>query len=677
MIVKESIKRRSICCVKGPDYNGRIWLKRLADIDENGRIVSYDFDPDQPMVYDNRNKLFWKDGPTDEGHIGVWDWTAIPNQNDSEKDYIESHFDSRESPIVIIEVSKAYSIEDLVKYLKDGITATISTGRTMFSCRVMSGRYEAVLCDIGALNVEGSIVKLKPNVVSLDVYSFGDNAIYTEKNLDFYKYMKVGEADRKILTKSHMDIIKEIILRRASWSVAKQNGLSKAEWKSFKDFIGNITNDSMYIEIAEACDCENAEAQRMINDFIESADKLIEDGDFDDEILARIVDKNAGLRKSCEKIAEENWEAQNQEKIKERTKEIEKIQADISDGEQQKKQIVSDIEDEKKKLEKIQAEVEHYDNLGESIKEKLKVRIEEARKEAADFLSELFMFMPVADGISPSNSTETVCEEAFHEGVICADGENANYVDSIESIADELVEAGVERRYITSLATYMFSVYTNFSHLLLAGPNAESIANAFSIGMFGRYPGILDCSSTYSTLAIENINKSENEVVLIKDAFGAQWRDAVMNLLSEKKKFFILICPYAEDLVIEPKGLFNYVLPLFTETVVVENPSNRFVGKKIAANYEKYERRKEKPLYSEFLKKTNSNMLFSNKMRRIITDLHYLDKNADNIVDYMFLLFPYAYITGCGNVFAEVLKKENMSDSAKVDYMIRYLGEDE
>lgn len=678
MIVKENIKRRSICSVKAPNFYGqKRLLIRLADIDEKGRIVSYDFDPDQPRVFDNRNRIFWYDGPEEEGFIGIWDWSAIPNFSDGDKDYIESHFDSSESPIVVIEVSKAYSLEDLVKYLKTGITANIYSGRTMFACRLMNGSYEAVLCDIGALDVEGNSVKLKTSIASLDVYIFDDNAIYVEKNIEFYKYMKVGEPERKILTKSHTDIVKEIILQRASWSVAKQNGLSKADWKSFKDFIGNITNDSMYIEIAEACDCGKAEAQKMVNDFIESADTLIDEGDIDDEILAGIVEKNEPLRKSCEKLVEENWEAKNQEKIKEKTKELDQILKDISEGEQQKKKIDTDIENEKKKLAKILADVAQYDNLGNSIKEKVQVKIEEARKDAADFLSELVMLSPVAGNTSQTTGTSIADDEAYYEGSECADGENANYQEVIESITDELGESGVEGRYITSLATYMFSAYTNHAHLLLAGPNAESIANAFSIGMFGRYPGVLDCGNKYCKSAIEAIDNSVDEVIIVKNAFAAEWRDAVTSLLSEKNKFFILMCPYAEDLVIEPRGLFNYVLPLFTETVVVEYPRNKFVGKKLSANYEKYERRKEKSLYGDFLKKINANVLFTNKIQRVITDLHYLDKNADNVVDYMYLLFPYAYITGCGDAFVDALKSANTAEADKVEFMIKYLGEEE
>ena len=70
-------------------------------------------------------------------------------------------------------------------------------------------------------------------------------------------------------------------------------------------------------------------------------------------------------------------------------------------------------------------------------------------------------------------------------------------------------------------------------------------------------------------------------------------------------------------------------------------------------------------------------MLLTNKMQQVLTDLHYLDKNADSVVDYMYLLFPYAYIAGCGDAIAEALKSKNMADIDKVEFMIKYLGEEE
>lgn len=669
-----SIKRRSICRVKAPNYNGVRWLKRMADVDERGRIVAYDFDPDQPMIFGNRNRIFGKDGPKDEGFIGIWDWTAIPSLSSSYKDHIESYYDSSESPIEIIEISKAYSVEDLVSCLKSGVTTIPSCERVMFVHKPIHEKYGAVLCEKEMLEVSNTYVTLKSEVASLNVYYFDGQSIFTTKFINFYHFLNVGEPDQVILTKPHSDIVKEIILRRASWSVAKQNGLSKRDWKMFKDFIGNLSDESIYQEIAGLCSCSKADAKKYLEDFISDADSKINEGDIDSEILSNLVEKNDRLRLVCEKLVKENWEANNQEKIKEKLEELEHVAKELAEQIDKRDAIEKGIEKEKKKLEKIIEDVSHYETLCNSVKSKVRDKIDEARKDVAEFISQLAMLSPVNSMANPVHTSTEEFNITYTTGDECFDGEIETFTDAIDSIVDELGESGVEGHYISSLAIYMFSAYTNHAHLLLAGPNGESIANAFSIGLFGKYAAVFDCNQKYDKKAIDIMMSSDDEVVIIKNPLCAEWRDAIMNLLIGNSKFLILLNPFSEDLSIEPKGLFNYVLPLFTETIINDSVRDKFIGKKQATSYEKYERRKEKPMYRDFLKKLNTTPLLTNRIQRVLTDMHYLDKEADNTVDYLYVFFPYAYITGMGSVFVEKIREDNKIDSEKADYMCKCFG---
>ena len=61
---------------------------------------------------------------------------------------------------------------------------------------------------------------------------------------------------------------------------------------------------------------------------------------------------------------------------------------------------------------------------------------------------------------------------------------------------------------------------------------------------------------------------SEDEIVIVKNPFAAEWVDDVIHMVEESNKFFVLVTPFVEDLLIEPKGIFNYVQPLFTESFV-------------------------------------------------------------------------------------------------------------
>lgn len=673
MLENDTIKRRSICSVKV--YNGIRRLKRIGDIDANGKIVTYDFDPDEPKVFDNRNSIFWKDGPDTEGFIGIWDWSAIPNLNSPGKDYIESRYDPSESPIQIIEISKAYSVDSLIECLKEGIPSIPMSERVMFVKKPVYGKYEGALCEKKDLDISNVCSKLSVDVTALNVYDFEEQDIFVEKDIEFYKYLNIDSPKRIVLTKSHSDIIKEIVLKRASWSVAKQNGLSKTDWKLFKNFMGNISDDSIYQEIASSCNCGKTEAKKYLEDFISIADTKINEGDIDSNVLAKIVENNSELRESCEKLVESNWETKNQALIKEKKDELERVSKEIFEQEKKKKEVELKIEEEKNKLEKIIEDVTQYERLGNSVKLKVQEKIEEARKDATEFISQMVMLSPANIAVKTNLTNSSGTYSAYISGNECFDGEIVTYSEAIESIIDELGEAGVEGHYITSFATYMFSAYTNHAHLLLAGPNGESIANAFSIGMFGKYAGILDCNKNYSDNAVQELINSEDEVIIIKNPLCAEWRDTVMSLLIGNRKFLILLSPLAEDLIVEPKGLFNYVLPVFTESIINAGVRNQFVGKRQSTDYEKYDRRKEKPLYGELLKRININNLITNRIQCVLTDLHYLDKEADATVDYLYVLFPYMYITGLAETFAEKIKNEKKIDGEKMDYMLRYFGE--
>jgi hypothetical protein len=678
MTGNEKLVRRSVCSITAPDYNGKIWLKRLGDIDENGRMIPFNFDPEQSKVFDNRNRIFWNDGPDVEGTIGIWDWSAIPNLTSPGTDYIQSHFDSNVSPIQIIEISGAYTLNELLDALKDGVADVSRVERIMFIYQQSHGNYEGVLCEKKHIeNVAGKL-KLAKSVVSLDVYKFDDKSIFTTKGIEFYKYINPGDSDNVILTRTHSDIIKEIIIRRASWSVAKQNGMSKANWKMFKTFIDMLSDDSIYNEISSLCNCTKDEAKKYLKDFVEMADRAIEESDIDREILVQIIEGSESLRKMCEAPIEAAWEERNRVAIEDKLKELDKIEDEIKSRAEKKKTIEHEIEEAKKQLQKIVDESAEYEKMGDAVKDKVKFKIEEARKDAAEFISQMIFntsSSPIITNEKRVGARNLVQENnAYFIGAECNEGEISSYTEALESIADEMGEAGVQSQYVTSLAAYIYSAYTNRVHLIIAGPNAISIANAFSIGLCGKYAGVLDCSVDYSKDAIKQVLSSEDEIIIVKNPFAAKWIDDVIHLVEESNKFFVLVTPFVEDLLIEPKGIFNYVQPLFTESFVAYRARMKYLGKKQSEGFEKYERRKEKPLYGELLSDFKVNGFQKNKVQRILTDMHYLDKDSNATEDYMYVLLPYAYLTRQEDVLIEKIKTENQIDSKIQRFIINYLG---
>lgn len=674
MYEERRIERQSLCRVLGKDHNGQRWLKRLGDI-QNGIIEEHEYNEEEPKIFDNRKRIYWKNGPEDEGFVGVWNWSAIPNKNGEDKDYVESYYDASQRPIEIILLPQVNSAEKVVECLKEGISKLPTCELVLFSCKLSNNEYEGVLCEKTKLEISDTGTEINADVTSLPVYWFRDQSIHKTKTQLFYKYMNLGIPDRKVLTRLETEVIKEVILRHASWSVAKQYSISKNNWKLFREFVGNISDESMYQEICGLLACGEDEARRYVDEFITQADSAVEMGDIERSVLVKIINNNVELKTECERIAEKNWQKNNQEKIKTALDELKKLKEEIAIQEREKESSIQDVKKEKQKLEQLLENIAQYETVEKNIKAKVQKKIEDARDDIAEFVSQIVVFS--SGSITASTSNASSSEEFYICGSNCYEGEISTYEEAIESIEDELCEAGIEGRYIISFASYLFSAYMNNSSILLAGPNGESIANAFSVAMFGKYAGILDCSQKYSRKIIADMLSSDDQVVIVKNPFNTDWLSNITGLLSEGKKFYFVLNTFAEDLVIEPKGLFNYVLPFFTETIVNNVPRNKFMGKIQSADFKNYEKQNEKPVYAEYLRKVNAGKLLTRRIQSILTDLHHLDKDADSTVDYMYLFFPYAYVTGNGAEFANKVNREKNIDDEKREYMLNYLGENQ
>lgn len=59
-------------------------------------------------------------------------------------------------------------------------------------------------------------------------------------------------------------------------------------------------------------------------------------------------------------------------------------------------------------------------------------------------------------------------------------------------------------------------------------------------------------------------------------------------ILSNKDIFYIATHPYAEDIQVEPKSLYGFILPLFTEFFVDNKASGKYYGGYFADDFKPY-----------------------------------------------------------------------------------------
>ena len=674
MITYEDMECKSIGIIVH-DNQGRLVISRMGDIEEDGSISPFFVNKEFPPIFNNRNQIYWKDGPTEEGLVGIWNWTAVPRTNDSEKDYVEAHYSANEQPIEVYELSSVNTEKALVKKLVEGIQFKPCCQKVVFCFATSNRYYSGVLCEVSSLETYSNELKLSKDVIALPLCDFTKDDLFSYKSLKFIKYIGKTFSSKKYFVKSLFDIVKEAILRRSSWNVLKARGLTRNDWRKLKDFLTEISDDSLYADIAMDCDCSEDEAKMYVEKFISVSKEHIMREDIDIKVLEEIVEANDQLWKAAEEIAYRKWEDEHKETIQKKNQELKAIQEKLNYTEDELNRVLRSIKEANEELALKEEELKEKQALGEEVVKSINDKIENARENVSDFIS-TFTILGTSNNISSQQNDIQVSAE-YITGEIKCNGESADWEDLLESVEDELSEAGVSGKYTHSLSAFLYSTYLNNCPVMCLGPNGENVAHAFSIGCFGKYAGIVDCVGKYSKSVIDDLLSGDDHVVIVKNPFSAEWFSRIPDLLSNHKKFFILVAPFTEDVLIEPKSLFTYALPLITELFVEQAPRGNFVGQKPSWNFVPFEREKTSPIQDNVFNLLGMGLLLKRNYQSILSDMHSMNQQFTAFEDYFFSIIPYSYVTNQGALIWEKILAEKEINKEFKDSIKRFLGIEE
>lgn len=128
------------------------------------------------------------------------------------------------------------------------------------------------------------------------------------------------------------------------------------------------------------------------------------------------------------------------------------------------------------------------------------------------------------------------------------------------------------------LGDFLYASYVNRTALLVAGPCALDLAQALSIGVNAQEVAAVTLGEHYNPIMIAKINESAEQVITLNNVLSCGYREIVLQALEHSPKHLIYTHTYAEDLAVEPKGIFNFVLPLFTEFFVHDIPAGEIIA---------------------------------------------------------------------------------------------------
>lgn len=689
----DCVEFTSLCCVWTDFYDNKIWLSRLADI-KNGKLDFPIIDETLPKVFGNRDRLYYNNGPSRDGTVGIWKWSAVPNANDATKDYIKSDFQYDLHPTRFIQIRHISTLEKLGKQLLEGIDAPKYECDTFFAYENTSGVYEGVFCEAKKLTFDDKIY-LKKDIGSLPIYRFDQSDIITIKNknsmhfVEFIKVIPLPPATERLSIGSVNENIKTILMDRMTWPLYKDCiGRTKAEWRNCKALFERVCEKSLYEAIADKMGCTLNEATDLINNFIEKTNFRLEMGDIDSDVLARIAMNHDGLRAQCEAAVEEHWKTTHAEKIAEAQKELdqkkqaaenvvneyksqfEKIKEDKKAAGEVYQKILKETADAQAKLDQLLKEIEEYEALGANTVQAVRDRISLAQQDMAGFIAELSTFMPQQSVQGGSANRWT-----FTPGEVCHSMDNleecSSWKDTFELLCDNLQLAGIGSQWTTMLSSFLYSSYLNRMPLLLAGPNAKAIADALSMTICGQKVDLLKCYGEQDDEALSNFGDSD--MAAVQNPFHPDW---ISRISHSNNGFALWLHPFTEDLQIEPHSLYHYAYPVFTECFVDQLPSeeNMDAGQE-TVEYDEFKPNSKYRAKVGSVKKLGLSRLMLSRLERVFADAKCMGEISDTSMECLFGMLPMCVLSDKQEVLRELLDSEkNLKPEVRAEIQ-RYVAE--
>ena len=166
-----------------------------------------------------------------------------------------------------------------------------------------------------SFNTEKLIVSPQSSNISSFLLKWIIEFIKFDNNRRFFKKLSVGMPDALVPVKDTMELIKNIILGRNSWSVFKETGKSRGEWKLVKNFLEELDVDSICAEIVDKLNCSQIEAKKQLDEFVSVAAQYIDGNSIEDSIIEAIIVTDERLMTKCKKILKNDWEEENKKEI--------------------------------------------------------------------------------------------------------------------------------------------------------------------------------------------------------------------------------------------------------------------------------------------------------------------------------------------------------------------------
>lgn len=678
----------SLCGVT-TDYSGQKRLVRYADLNHNGQYSIFRKNDNISDDFTNWYKISHREGPSHDGFYGTWIWYPIPNDKDPSKNFILSRYNMEINPIEIFMFTEAKNLDDLIILLKEGIEYQPHSRRVMFCIYASKGKYMGILCNTKELNTVEGKTTISEDCIVVPVYQFvGNDIMRLDNGIFFYRNVFAGLPSKLYHLKSPLDIVKNIVLSSLSWNAYKAREVTRAEYRTFKDFIGAIPVNDITCKIGTACRCSNPAAKELLDEFLSIVWKYVDGDSLEDEIILSAISANTELQEKAKELIRQDWEKENERLLNEAQQKLDRLRAEFKSAAEDLSKVQEAFNKTKADDERLSDIIAGKEKLADGIEKAVAERIQKARENVADFIASMaFVGGQPMRGVGSSILSSPEAMSALATATYFTHPEfeqldelevHHSWADVINTTVFELAEAGVAEPYRDGLSAFLCAAYIEKQPLLLIGPNAIDIAQAFSAAVAAHKHGILCCEGNYTRQVIEKMGVDGEDIVIVNNLLASGWMNRLPEMLSKKDIFYIATHPYAEDIQVEPKSLYGFMLPLFTEFLVDKKATGKYYGGYFSGDFEHYSAGKGARKELTVLSKFALSSLVRSKINSLVAIMHNIYPYATADDDFLFFVFPIAYASMAINELIEAVAdpQKDIAISAKLKRDLQHvLGE--
>lgn len=378
----------------------------------------------------------------------------------------------------------------------------------------------------------------------------------SEENLEVY-----SPNISNVPTKDVYGIVRSEILERLKDHTAKDSKYSQ-NLKLLKSFLNDLNEDDWTTQLAEQYHYDVQKVNDAYKDIFENAQDLVAGNDEDMANLKYTIKNNESIRQVAINEIEDEWKKQNDSKAKQ----LEKLTKDISSLSTNKTELTKQIEELTAKKEKLESQQQ----LATDVETKIQQRIEDARKNAADFIAEMAFNQAATPKINSVSHPQHLAISPFNPIKFKVDQQAAPIESASAKLAYDALKSTLStmidnQNLLSQLTAYLYVLHNQNRPLLLIGEDALDIAQLAALHLTGQPAVQIECTGSFSATVCQELQAIESSVIVLNNLVGSAWLSHINSLVHIPNKWLILTESFNDDLNLAPLGLYNFATPIFTD----------------------------------------------------------------------------------------------------------------